>query len=349
MQKIIQKGAFTLVELIVVITILAILWTIGFLSFQWYSLSARDSIRVSDLNSISKSLELFKLQEWFYPAPSNPFEVSYSWALAWNQGTFWEATRQKTQRISTIPVDPLTWNEYTYSVTNTRQEFELWAVTENLISYNSTLNNKNSLIPSNTVNAENSFFSYIKWNYNKQIVTVKDTVNTDRLYILWVPTIITTEITDVTVQDLLTNQSFAIDGLKNLPSSYALTLPEWQTHTWATSFSNGPVTLAAPLIYSGTSDDLSDDSNKQQFWEDLISYYAGSNINNQGPYNTISEIQAWSELSYVNTLITTNTWGIPGKDIIVNTVVTQNNEIVLEPTWIPCVFGSTNFNECDFQ
>ena len=50
-QKMTRKG-FTLVELIVVITILAILATIAFLSFQGYSASARDSKRVSDLNSI---------------------------------------------------------------------------------------------------------------------------------------------------------------------------------------------------------------------------------------------------------------------------------------------------------
>ncbi len=46
------SAAFTLVELIVVITILAILGTIGFLSLQGYSSSARDSTRSSDLASI---------------------------------------------------------------------------------------------------------------------------------------------------------------------------------------------------------------------------------------------------------------------------------------------------------
>lgn len=33
--------AFTLVELIVVITILSILWTIAFISLQWYSSNSR--------------------------------------------------------------------------------------------------------------------------------------------------------------------------------------------------------------------------------------------------------------------------------------------------------------------
>ena len=68
---------FTLVELIVVITILAILWTIAFISIQWYTKNARDSRRVSDINNIQKSLELFTLQTEKYPLPDNAEAVSY--------------------------------------------------------------------------------------------------------------------------------------------------------------------------------------------------------------------------------------------------------------------------------
>ena len=51
-----NKG-FTLVELIVVITILAILWTIAFISFAWYSKNSRDSVRIADMNNIEKIFE----------------------------------------------------------------------------------------------------------------------------------------------------------------------------------------------------------------------------------------------------------------------------------------------------
>jgi hypothetical protein len=67
--------------------------------------------------------------------------------------------QQKTKRISTIPLDPLTQNEYAYSVTNTRQEYELGAITENPISHSNIVT---PLVPTNTANADNSFFSYIK-------------------------------------------------------------------------------------------------------------------------------------------------------------------------------------------
>jgi prepilin-type N-terminal cleavage/methylation domain-containing protein len=47
---------FTLVELIVVITILAILATVGFISLQGYSAQSRDSKRTADLRSLSTAI-----------------------------------------------------------------------------------------------------------------------------------------------------------------------------------------------------------------------------------------------------------------------------------------------------
>ena len=52
------KKAFTLVELIVVITILAVLGTIAFISLQGYSGEARDSKRLSDVNNLVKKVNI---------------------------------------------------------------------------------------------------------------------------------------------------------------------------------------------------------------------------------------------------------------------------------------------------
>lgn len=53
-----NKGAFTLIELIVTVTILAILWTIAFISLSWYSWDARDSKRISDIKNLANKINI---------------------------------------------------------------------------------------------------------------------------------------------------------------------------------------------------------------------------------------------------------------------------------------------------
>ena len=59
-----HKRAFTLVELIVVITILAILWTIAFISLQWYSSEARDAKRWTDVRGLLTKLNIEQTSKW---------------------------------------------------------------------------------------------------------------------------------------------------------------------------------------------------------------------------------------------------------------------------------------------
>jgi type II secretory pathway pseudopilin PulG len=53
-----NKKWFTLVELIVVIIILAILWTISFIALQWYSQDARDTKRITDIRNLITKLTI---------------------------------------------------------------------------------------------------------------------------------------------------------------------------------------------------------------------------------------------------------------------------------------------------
>ena len=57
-----MKKAFTLVELIVVITILAILWTIAFISLSWYSRDVRDSKRTTDTSALLSKINLEEIK-----------------------------------------------------------------------------------------------------------------------------------------------------------------------------------------------------------------------------------------------------------------------------------------------
>ncbi len=70
---------FTLVELIVVITILVILGTIAFLNLWGFSGSARDSARISNLANLQKGLNVYQVRTWTYPMPESSVAITASW------------------------------------------------------------------------------------------------------------------------------------------------------------------------------------------------------------------------------------------------------------------------------
>lgn len=90
-----------------VITILAIMATIGFISLLGYQGMARDSARISDINSIVRALELSYLKNDAYPETGSGFEISYSGSMLWTQGYFDELVWLETQRLSEVPLEPL--------------------------------------------------------------------------------------------------------------------------------------------------------------------------------------------------------------------------------------------------
>ena len=63
-----KKKGFTLVELMVVIVIMGILVTIGTFAFQSSQKKSRDSRRKSDLNQVTKALEMYNTDVGVYPA-----------------------------------------------------------------------------------------------------------------------------------------------------------------------------------------------------------------------------------------------------------------------------------------
>jgi len=82
------KG-LTFVELIVVMLIVTILWTIGLVAFQWHSRDTRDTARLSDLEQIEQGLELYFVTEWNVPLPENNIKltawgktIQYQWDIS---------------------------------------------------------------------------------------------------------------------------------------------------------------------------------------------------------------------------------------------------------------------------
>ncbi len=87
-----HKG-FTLVELLIAVTIIAILSAVGFTVFGNSSQKARDGVRKNDLQAISRALELYYQANRHYPTTDG-------WVFS-SAGTSWIPNMQPP-----LPVDP---------------------------------------------------------------------------------------------------------------------------------------------------------------------------------------------------------------------------------------------------
>ena len=130
MKKTIIK-AFTLVELIVVITILAVLSTVAFISFQWYTSSSRDSVRLADLKNISKSFEINRTKSIDFPLPDKKVDISASGTIFQYQGELLHNILESDLNIFNGGLDPVTLKPYGYAVNLARNKFQIIWFLEN--------------------------------------------------------------------------------------------------------------------------------------------------------------------------------------------------------------------------
>jgi len=182
-----SKSGFTLVELIVTITIIAILWAIAFTAFNGFQSSARDSTRASDLANLSQALDTSYIKSGSYPNPDNSFTVTYSgWSL-WYQWTVWDTLintlSSNGSKLSKKPTDPLAPSrEYTYSKSAYGNTFELSSNWEwDRIALN-------TLIPQVSAASGNPTITYIKGNYNGMVAK---TVTGSTVYVIATPSLTT--------------------------------------------------------------------------------------------------------------------------------------------------------------
>lgn len=208
------KG-FTLIELIVVMTILSILGTIAFISLQWYASNARDSVRISDISLIKKALELFNIKTSIYPIPSDPLKtVTYSWAITFYEGTFGESAFRQVESINKNLKDPLYESVfYTYSITNNKKQYQIGYITENSTAY---------IAPIIESTFASSLISQIKGNYSGSILMSTGGISFE--YTL--PTIITSQSSPGICDIETLSGSFVTDWWDtNIPFSYLEAMP----------------------------------------------------------------------------------------------------------------------------
>ena len=210
MIKLKKQEAFTLVELIVAIAILAILWTISFISLQGYSQQARDSTRISDVSTMKSALELFQLDAGKYPTPTNSVAITYSGATVWNQGTFGDTVKVNLSKLDRIPVDPVTNRQYSYSVLATSNQYQLAGALEGSEQAFNAWNQANA--------AQTTAYAYVSGNYNGQMAKA---LSWSTCNVLAVPSIISNNTTTSNIDQLVNGWNLVYRGYKNLPATYS--------------------------------------------------------------------------------------------------------------------------------
>lgn len=101
-----RSRGFTLVELLIVIVVIAILAAISVVAYNGIQERGRDAQRISDIQSIVKGLELYKIQNGDYPvAVGAPGEGG--WELSTAEGGEFLAALRTSGVMSQVGVDPV--------------------------------------------------------------------------------------------------------------------------------------------------------------------------------------------------------------------------------------------------
>ena len=107
MNKIIgDRRGFTIVELLIVIVVIAVLASVSVSAFSGVQQRTRDARRVSDMQAIVKTLEMYKTQTGNYPIASTVNTIAGWEASSINPSQFLSGLKT-AGIVSSVPVDPI--------------------------------------------------------------------------------------------------------------------------------------------------------------------------------------------------------------------------------------------------
>jgi len=253
--------AFTLVELIVVMSLLIILATISYFSINWLIKNSRDVVRLENLNTIEKAITFFKIEKGFYPEPDDSKFVYYNWFDLWQQWEFWNRVFRQIWIVNKKPVDILAENNFTYSLSYDKNQYEVWASIEwnNFDQYN-----EYSLLFDNIyARSKINWKSLVVWNYNWKVLKYE---TSDLIYLFALPTLITKDLSNLELENILYNQKLSYKWYWNLPASYSWTI--FDVNWW---FEFTPNLL---LIYIWTKDALINETTRLEVLDNIAKAYS---------------------------------------------------------------------------
>ena len=200
-------SGFTLVELIVVITILIILGTVAFTSLTGHSGNARDSDRVTTLKNIENGLNIHQIKSSSYPTPENIIGTgTINGNILSSIGIIGDTISQII-KINKTPTDPLSKMNYVYGTNSDRTQYQIATVLENPITYNVS-----PFIQ--TVFATTSHQARVSGNYPGYLKYQSGTINPDT-YIANIPSLLFNNTGSTNLFG--TTTYFVVDKQQNLP------------------------------------------------------------------------------------------------------------------------------------
>lgn len=163
--------AFTLVELIVVITILAILWTIAFISLQGYSQTAKNSKIAQDIKTLSSAIEIW-ITSWKISnlASLVSWDISsQNWVSPSSIVTVYDDNQLAyTWVLDGVSIDYSIWNIDFAALKQNGDDFKDSNWNDYIITTALTGSTAYYQLAGQQIANSGEFLATIKWNYNPQ-------------------------------------------------------------------------------------------------------------------------------------------------------------------------------------
>jgi prepilin-type N-terminal cleavage/methylation domain-containing protein len=138
---------FSIIELLVVISIIGILSTLGFYSYSTSKMKARDTVRKQDLNSLQLATKLYFTQEKHYPIDTgSKYAICSATAVVGDKQNWTDLQTALNPFLSSLPTDPLArcTGAYPYADSaNPKNDYLYYVRTGNRYAYWASLENRN--------------------------------------------------------------------------------------------------------------------------------------------------------------------------------------------------------------